>query len=113
MVEYEETQEQKINRKLLQNAELMKKRSQRHWHANFGMIASLGGVIAMPIILCLWLGGYLDDVWPQRFSWRLTWLFFGFVWGFVNAYIWIKIEEKKIARLDEENRRIKEGAENE
>lgn len=79
----------------------MKRRYQRRWSSNFGMIASLGGVIIVPIILGIIGGGYLDEKFPQRFSWRLSLLFLGFVWGVVNAYFWIKIEDQKIAKMEQ------------
>ncbi len=89
-----------INRTLSHKVEQLENRPYRHWSSNFGMIASLGGVIIMPILLGLWGGGYLDEYYPQHFSWRLSGLFLGFFWGIMNAYFWIKIEERKIARLD-------------
>ncbi|MBO6282269.1 MAG: AtpZ/AtpI family protein [Alphaproteobacteria bacterium] len=91
--------DKKLEQTLVHKAELMQKRSSRTWSANFGMIASLGGVIIVPILLGLWCGSYLDEVLPQRFSWRLTLLFVGLVWGFFNAYCWIKIENEKIDRI--------------
>lgn len=75
----DETQsyEQKMRDLLLHKAEQIKQRPYRRWHTNFGMIASLGGVIIVPIILGLFVGGYLDEVLPQKFSWRLSGLFWG------------------------------------
>ncbi len=96
MVEFEKTQNIKVRDDLIHKAELLKRRPYRHWSTHFGMIASLGGVIIVPILLGIWCGGYLDDVLPQRFSWRLSLLFIGFVWGAFNAYMWVKIENKKI-----------------
>lgn len=91
--------DEKLEKTLVRKAELMQRRNSRSWRANFGMIASLGGVIIVPILLCLWGGSYLDEVLPQRFSWRLSLLFVGFAWGFFNAYHWIKIENEKIDRI--------------
>ncbi|MEE6208085.1 MAG: AtpZ/AtpI family protein [Alphaproteobacteria bacterium] len=91
--------DRKLEETLVHKAELMQQRGNRTWRANFGMIASLGGVIIVPILLGLWGGSYLDEVLPQRFSWRLSLLFVGFTWGFVNAYYWIKIENEKIDRI--------------
>lgn len=89
-----------INRVLEHKAEQLAHRPFRRWHSNFGMIASLGGVIIMPILIGLFGGGYLDEVYPQHFSWRLSGLFLGFLWGLINAYFWIKIEDRKIASLN-------------
>lgn len=91
--------DKKLEEMLVHKAEMIQRRSHRMWRANFGMIASLGGVIIVPILLGLWSGSYLDEVLPQRFSWRLSLLFVGFAWGFFNAYCWIKIENEKIERI--------------
>ena len=100
MVEFEKIQNTKVRDELVYKAELMKMRPYMRWKTNFGMIASLGGVIIIPILLGIWCGGYLDEVLPQRFSWRLSLLFVGFAWGAFNAYMWVKIENKKIAEMD-------------
>ncbi len=105
MSEYKKNHEQEINETLLHKAELLKLRSQRHWSSNFGMIASLGGVIITPLLLGIFGGGWLDEHYPQNFSWRLSGLFIGFLWGFVNAYFWISVENKKIERLKQTIRR--------
>lgn len=99
MVEYEKLSVDKTERELLHKAELLKERPYRRWSSNFGMIASLGGVIIVPILLGIWCGGILDMQYPQRFSWRLSLLFIGFAWGLFNAYMWIKIEDNKIEHL--------------
>ncbi|MBR3675847.1 MAG: hypothetical protein IKN71_01775 [Alphaproteobacteria bacterium] len=107
MVEFEKSQNTKVRDELVYKAEMMKVRPNRHWKTNFGMIASLGGVIILPILLGIWCGGYLDSVIPQRFSWRLSLLFVGFAWGVFNAYMWIKIENDKIAEMDTKSVEIK------
>ena len=112
MVEFEKTQNEKVRDELVYKASLLKKRPDRHWHSNFGMIASLGGVIIIPILLGIWLGGYLDEVLPQRFSWRLSLLFVGFVWGAFNAYMWVATENRKITELDAEMDALKKGDKN-
>ena len=100
--------EQEINETLLHKAELLKLRSERHWSSNFGMIASLGGVIITPLLLGILGGGWLDEHYPQHFSWRLSGLFIGFLWGFINAYFWITVENKKIERLNKTTRSKKD-----
>lgn len=100
--------EQDINEMLLHKAELLKLRSERHWSSNFGMIASLGGVIITPLLLGILGGGWLDEHYPEHFSWRLSGLFLGFLWGGINAYFWITIENKKIERLSKTTRSKKD-----
>lgn len=111
MVEFEEVQDSQVRDELIRKAELIKRRPYRRWHTHFGMIASLGGVIIVPILLGLWLGGYLDETLPQRFSWRLSLLFVGFVWGAFNAYMWVSIENRKIDELEVKSDVINQGEE--
>ncbi|MBR1600645.1 MAG: AtpZ/AtpI family protein [Alphaproteobacteria bacterium] len=112
MPDFELPHEKKICDNLVYKAEQIKHRPYRRWNSEFGMIASLGGVIIIPILLGIWIGGYLDENLPQRFSWRLSLLFVGAVWGAFNAYWWLKIEEDKIRQLDKDCVK-KQGEENE
>lgn len=113
MTEFEKLQNEKVRDELMHKAELLKLRPHRKWHTNFGMIAALGGVIIVPILIGILLGGYLDEVLPQRFSWRLSLLFVGFIWGVYNAYTWIKIENQKIEELGLQTDEVKQGEKNE
>jgi len=88
---------------LICKAEKIKKRPYIKWNTEFGMIASLGGVIIIPVLLGIWFGGWLDEHFAQHFSWRLSLLFVGFVWGGFNAYWWFQIEEAKIKRLEQDD----------
>ena len=101
MSDFETPHDKKIRDNLICKAEQIKRRPYRKWNTQFGMIASLGGVIIIPILLGIWSGGWLDEHLPQRFSWRLSLLFVGFVWGAFNAYWWLKIEEAKIKKLED------------
>ncbi len=97
--------EKQINQVLIDKAEMLQARDNRHWSSNFGMIASLGGVIIVPLLLGIAGGGWLDEHYPQHFSWRLSGIFLGFLWGLLNAYFWIILENKKIERLNKNTNR--------
>lgn len=112
MSDFETPREKKVCDNLVCKAEKIKRRPYRRWSSEFGMIASLGGVIIIPILLGIWSGGWLDEHLPQRFSWRLSLLMVGFVWGIFNAYWWLKIEETKIKKLENDGIN-KQGEENE
>ena len=101
MGKYEPLQDKAISEKLVQKAEILKQRPQKLSNAHFGMIAALGGVIIMPLGLAVWLGNYLDAVYPQRFSWTLSLLLAGFCWSMFNAYLWLKMENERIQKLSE------------
>ncbi|MBP5353324.1 MAG: AtpZ/AtpI family protein [Alphaproteobacteria bacterium] len=109
MVKYEPVQNEAVKEQLVHKAEMMRKRQSHLLNVNFGMIAALGGVIIMPLVLSIWLGRYLDETYPQRFSWLLSMLFLGFAWGIFNAYLWLKYENEKIERLSEAEQRLSEA----
>ncbi len=62
-----------------------------------GMIGTIGWSITVPTLIGIALGLWLDERWPGRISWTLTFLFIGLALGCINAYYWIKREQKKIA----------------
>lgn len=112
--DFDDTAEKEIHNTLMRKARQLKTRKQQRWNADFGMIASLGGVIIVPILLGVFGGGWLDEHFPVYFSWRLSLLFFGFVWGLVNAYYWLKNEEAKIEKNEQKTIEVlKQGEKNE
>lgn len=112
--DFDDTAEKEIHNMLLHKAQRLKARRQQRWNADFGMIASLSGVIIVPILLGIFCGGWLDEYFPQRFSWRLSLLFLGFVWGLANAYYWLKYEEAKIEKNEQRTAEsLKRGEKNE
>ena len=102
MTEFDNKKAQEIADNLARKAVRLKVDSEQNISAGFGMIAALGGVIILPIVLGLWAGIFLDTHYPISFSWRVSLTFCGFVWGMINAYFWIKIENEKIAAAERE-----------
>ena len=111
--DFDDTAEKEIHNTLLYKAQQLKVRRQQRWSADFGMIASLGGVIIVPILLGVFGGGWLDAHFPVDFSWRLSLLFLGFIWGLINAYYWLKIEDEKIRHNEKKQRDLTREKENE
>ena len=111
--DFDDTAEKEIRNTLLHKAQQLKVRRQQRWSADFGMIASLGGVIIVPILLGVFGGGWLDTHFPVDFSWRLSLLFLGLVWGLINAYYWLKIEDEKIRRNEKKQKDLTREKENE
>lgn len=99
--DFDDTAEKEIRNALVRKAQQLKMRRRQRWNADFGMIASLGGVIIVPILLGVFGGGWLDKHFPLDFSWRLSLLFLGLLWGFVNGYYWLKIENAKIEHSEQ------------
>jgi ATP synthase protein I len=65
----------------------------------FGMV---GWSIAIPTLLAIALGVWIDTTWPSRFSWTLMLLFVGIVVGCLNAWYWVEREREIIEREDED-----------
>lgn len=55
--------------------------------ATFGIV---GWSIALPTMLGIGLGIWVDNRWPSRASWTLILLFVGLVMGCVTAWRWIE-----------------------
>ncbi len=55
-----------------------------------GAFGIVGWSIAIPTILGIALGIFLDRSYPQNFSWTITLLFAGVVMGSFNAWYWVK-----------------------
>ena len=99
--EFENKKAEEISSELARKAVIMKLKKEQNIGVNFGFVAALGGVIIVPILLGIWGGTFLDKHYPVRFSWRLSLIFCGFVWGMINAYYWIKLEETKTAESEQ------------
>lgn len=57
-----------------------------------GMFGLVGWSVAVPTLLGIAIGIWLDKRWPGPPSWTLTLLFLGVVLGCVNAWYWIERE---------------------
>lgn len=57
-----------------------------------GMFGLVGWSVAIPTVLCILLGVYLDRRFENRIAWTLNCLFIGIVIGCLNAWYWVKRE---------------------
>lgn len=55
-----------------------------------GLFGIVGWSIAIPTILGIAIGIFLDSRFTQSFSWTITLLFGGVILGSFNAWYWIK-----------------------
>jgi ATP synthase protein I len=66
-----------------------------------GMFGMVGWSVALPTLLGVALGLWIDHNWPSRFSWTLMLLFAGIVLGCLNAWHWVSRERETIQREEE------------
>ncbi len=57
-----------------------------------GMFGLVGWSVAIPTLIAVAVGVWIDLKWPSRFSWTLMLLFIGVVLGCMNAWYWVKRE---------------------
>jgi ATP synthase protein I len=59
-----------------------------------GMFGLVGWAVAVPTLIGIALGLWLDEVAPQRFSWTLALILAGAVLGAINAWLWVDRESR-------------------
>lgn len=59
-----------------------------------GMFGLVGWSVAIPTLLFLLLGIWIDSTYKSRYSWTLMMLIFGIFLGCVNAWYWVKKESE-------------------
>jgi ATP synthase protein I len=60
-----------------------------------GMFGLVGWSVAIPSLMGVALGVWLDRRWPAEVSWTLSLLIIGVVIGCLNAWYWIKQESMR------------------
>lgn len=60
-----------------------------------GMFGLVGWSVAIPTLIGLAIGIWIDMRWPSRFSWTLMGLIIGVALGCVNAWFWVKRESRR------------------
>lgn len=59
-----------------------------------GMFGLVGWAVAVPTVLGILIGLWLDQRFPGKPSWTLTLLFLGVVLGCLNAWYWVRRESR-------------------
>lgn len=57
-----------------------------------GMFGLVGWSVAIPTLIGIAIGIWLDRRWPGQVSWTLTLLIIGIALGCLNAWYWVKQE---------------------
>ncbi|MEP7256892.1 MAG: AtpZ/AtpI family protein [Flavitalea sp.] len=66
-----------------------------------GMMGMVGWSVAVPSLLGAAVGIWLDNKYPQSFSWTLTCLIAGLIAGSVIAWYWVTKEDKEMHKKNE------------
>ncbi len=91
---------EKIGTKEVRKVKARRKKDRGVWFG-LGMIGTIGWSIAVPTLIGVALGIWIDERWPGRISWTLTFLLIGLVLGCINTYYWVK---KELKRIEEEQK---------
>ena len=59
-----------------------------------GMFGLVGWAVAVPTVLGIVVGLWLDRHFPGKPSWTLTLLFLGVILGCLNAWYWVRRESR-------------------
>jgi ATP synthase protein I len=60
-----------------------------------GMFGLVGWSVAIPTVIGIGLGIWIDTKWPSQYSWTLMFLIIGVLVGCLNAWYWVKRESKE------------------
>ncbi len=61
-----------------------------------GMFGLVGWSVAIPTLVGVALGVWIDLKWPSRYSWTLMLLIIGVMLGCLNAWFWLNREQKSL-----------------
>jgi ATP synthase protein I len=70
-------------------------RSRRPVWFGLGLFGLIGWSVAIPTLLGIALGVWLDRRWPGPVSWTLTFLLMGVAVGCLNAWYWVRQESQR------------------
>ena len=80
----------------------LRENSESIW-SGLGMFGMIGWSVAVPTLLGVILGIWLDKKYHQSFSWTLTCLMIGLFTGIMIAWYWVDKEDKEMHQNKEEN----------
>ena len=85
--------EAKIAAKQQRKIEARREGDRSAWFG-LGMFGLVGWSVALPSLIGIAIGLWIDDHWPSRFSWTLMLLVLGVCVGCLNAWWWVERESR-------------------
>ncbi len=95
MDEHRKSFEDEIAAKEARKIKAQRGRARGIWFG-LGMMGVIGWSVAVPALVGVLLGVWIDINYHGPVSWTLTLLFVGLAVGCVNAWYWVKKEQKEI-----------------
>lgn len=94
-----------VERKEQRKIEMLRHGKESVWFG-LGMFGVVGWSVAIPTLLGIALGIWLDKRWQQgQVSWTLTFLVVGISLGCLNAWYWVIRERENIYKGDKRDRK--------
>ncbi|MDT8272544.1 MAG: AtpZ/AtpI family protein [Desulfomonilia bacterium] len=78
-----------VGKKEARRIQGMKEKDQTVWFG-FGMFGVVGWSVAIPTLIGIAIGVWIDRTWPSQFSWTLMLLIAGLMLGCLNAWYWVQ-----------------------
>ena len=88
--EFKRQFDQKYNRRIQARTE-----EERGIWYSLGMFGLVGWAIAIPTLIGIFIGVWIDTNWPGPYSWTVILLFLGVILGCFNAWFWIQKESRE------------------
>ena len=85
---------EKVSRKTARKLRARREGDRGVWFG-LGMFGLVGWSVAIPTLIAIAIGVWIDTTWPSRYSWTLMMLFIGVVVGCLNAWYWVKRESRR------------------
>jgi ATP synthase protein I len=60
-----------------------------------GMFGLVGWSVAIPTVIGIAVGIWIDAKWPSFYSWTLMFLIIGVIIGCLNAWYWVRRESRR------------------
>lgn len=97
--------QQELFSKKIGRIQQQKLRAQQHniqtiWYG-LGMMGLVGWSISIPTLIGIFVGLFLDRRFPIEQSWTLTFIVVGMTLGCLNAWRWLRNEDRKIRKEHE------------
>ncbi|GAB4334572.1 MAG: AtpZ/AtpI family protein [Candidatus Abyssubacteria bacterium] len=83
-----------VSRKEVRKLNARVKEDRSLWFG-LGMFGLVGWSVAIPTLIGIAVGVWLDEAYPSRYSWTLMGLVIGVILGCLNAWFWVKRESRR------------------